>query len=102
METNVLPLFKAATAKPVQTRLARISLALANEQDREKIYRIRHAIYARELGQHAVNETGRLTDCLDGCNYYLVAKADGEIAGFVSITPPNAPSFSIDTYIARQ
>ncbi len=79
----------------------RIALTLATAQDREHIYRVRHDIYARELHQHAVNTTGRLTDALDEHNFYLVARCGGMLAGFVSITPPSAPSFSIDKYIAR-
>ncbi|MCX6951269.1 MAG: aminotransferase class I/II-fold pyridoxal phosphate-dependent enzyme, partial [Verrucomicrobia bacterium] len=76
-------------------------LGLADAEDREEIFRLRHEIYARELGQHAVNHTGTLRDALDAVNLYLTARIGGEIAGFVSITPPRAPSFSIDKYFAR-
>ena len=50
-----------------------IVLRLATATDREEIYRLRHAIYARELGQHAANADGRLSDALDEFNVYLVA-----------------------------
>ena len=78
-----------------------ISLSVAEERDRERIYTIRHQVYARELGQHAENAEGRLTDALDAVNTYLVVKVAGEIAGFVSITPPNDVGYSIDKYFAR-
>jgi histidinol-phosphate/aromatic aminotransferase/cobyric acid decarboxylase-like protein/GNAT superfamily N-acetyltransferase len=76
-------------------------LGLADAADREEIFRRRHEIYARELGQHAVNRTGALRDPLDAVNIYLTARCAGEIAGFISLTPPTAPAFSIDKYFAR-
>lgn len=38
----------------------KISLNLADERDRERIYELRHQVYARELGQHAENGEGQL------------------------------------------
>jgi histidinol-phosphate/aromatic aminotransferase/cobyric acid decarboxylase-like protein/GNAT superfamily N-acetyltransferase len=76
-------------------------LGLADAEDREEIFRLRHEIYARELGQHAVNRAGSLRDQLDAVNLYLTARCGGEIAGFISITPPRAPAFSVDKYFAR-
>ncbi len=74
---------------------------MACDRDRETIYRMRHEVYARELGQYSPNAAGRLTDALDAFNHYIVI-ADGErIVGFVSITPPGSPSFSIDKYFKR-
>ena len=79
----------------------RIALAVANESDRNEIYRLRHEIYAGELGQHAVNAAGELQDSLDNINSYLVARICNQIAGFVSITPPGAGGYSIDKYVPR-
>ena len=76
-------------------------LELADAEDREQIFRLRHEIYARELGQHSTNQAGTLRDQLDAVNIYLTARCGGEIAGFVSITPPGAPSFSVDKYFSR-
>lgn len=84
----------------------------ANEADRELIYNLRHEIYAGELHQHPANSRGRLWDNLDQRNVYLVAKIEGEIAGFISITPPPLPRqsgqagfagnhYSIDKYVSR-
>ena len=78
-----------------------VRLALATEADRECIYRMRHAVYSEELGQHPENGEGRLTDSLDGFNVYLVAKAGEEIVGFVSVTLPGQGHYSIDKYFAR-
>src|SRR4051812_8164290 len=83
-------------------------LSVANEIDRETIYRLRHQIYAQELGQHRVNSEGRLCDRLDQRNIYLVAKLDGQLAGFISLTPPptnsqpadqNHKHYSVDKYV---
>jgi histidinol-phosphate/aromatic aminotransferase/cobyric acid decarboxylase-like protein/GNAT superfamily N-acetyltransferase len=78
------------------------TLTLATDEDRETIYRIRHEVYACELGQHPVNGRGFLDDSLDGWNVYLVAKVGPEIAGFISITPPGTAAYSIDKYFARE
>jgi hypothetical protein len=75
---------------------------LATAADREQIYRLRHDVYAGELGQHATNGEGRLSDALDEFNVYLVASRNGDIAGFVSITPPEGGRFSVDKYVRRQ
>ncbi len=80
---------------------SRIAISLASAEDRQEIYRIRHEVYAAELGQHAENSAGRLQDNLDDFNNYLVAKVDGEVLGFVSITPPGKGSYSIDKYFER-
>lgn len=80
----------------------RIVLSVATEEDHRTIYRLRHDVYARELGQHQPNNRGLLTDQLDGQNVYLAAKVEGRIAGFVSITLPGIGSYSMDKYIARR
>src|SRR5437588_1443341 len=102
METDFVNSCISSRLKTKASPPARIGLALGTSADREAIYRIRHAVYARELGQHAANGAGRLRDSLDEWNVYLVAKIDGEIAGFVSVTPPGKPGYSIDKYFARE
>src|SRR6187402_1074504 len=86
---------------PPALRAAPIALALATERDRETIYRLRHDIYAGELGQHHANATHSLRDGLDGTNIYIVARIAGDLAGFVSVTPPEPAGYSVDKYIAR-
>jgi histidinol-phosphate/aromatic aminotransferase/cobyric acid decarboxylase-like protein/GNAT superfamily N-acetyltransferase len=84
-------------------------LSVATESDRETIYRLRHDVYARELGQHATNPAAKLNDALDGRNIYLVAKQNEQITGFVSVTPPPRsdkiasaePHYSVDKYVSR-
>jgi len=92
----------SSTSFVTENDSARLVLSVADERDRESIYRHRHEVYARELGQHGTNPTGRLRDALDDWNLYLVARVGGEIAGFVSITPPGRPSYSIDKYFPRE
>jgi histidinol-phosphate/aromatic aminotransferase/cobyric acid decarboxylase-like protein len=79
----------------------RTVVAEADAAQRGEIYRLRHDVYAVELGQHAVQPSGRLTDRLDAVNRYLVATRDGELAAFVSITPPQPLGFSVDKYFER-
>lgn len=80
----------------------RLVIRLANLDDREEIYRLRHEVYARELGQHPLNVDGRLSDELDEINIYLVATHRGQIAGFISITPPGFGRYSVEKYISRR
>ena len=77
-------------------------VSAADDVNREEIYRIRHEVYARELQQHSANASASLSDSLDAGNVYLVAKVAGKIAGFVSVTPPGLPSYSIDKYFPRE
>jgi histidinol-phosphate/aromatic aminotransferase/cobyric acid decarboxylase-like protein/N-acyl-L-homoserine lactone synthetase len=87
METATTPAMFVRTATP---------------EDREAVYRLRHRVYAEELGQYAVNPEGRLCDALDEFNEYMVAVVDGAVAGFVSITPPWGGRYSIDKYFKRE
>jgi GNAT superfamily N-acetyltransferase len=81
---------------------SRIRIALAGGDDRAAIYRMRHRVYAEELGQHPLNAEGSLSDRLDAWNLYITASSCGTLLGFVSITPPGSPSYSIDKYFRRQ
>ena len=68
---------------PTQTRIS-----IADDSDKESIYALRHEVYAEELRQHSMTRNGMLSDSLDAFNKYIVAKIDGQLVGFVSITPP--------------
>ncbi len=82
--------------------MAQIRLRLATPNDRDAIYKIRHDVYASELGQHQANVAGTISDALDEYNEYLVAIRSGAIIGFISITPPGAPRYSIEKYLERR
>ena len=77
-----------------------LSVGLATLAQRETIYRLRHDIYARELGQHAERADGSLHDDLDDRNVYIVAECARRVAGFISITPPGG-RFSVDKYFSH-
>jgi histidinol-phosphate/aromatic aminotransferase/cobyric acid decarboxylase-like protein len=79
---------------------SRLRVALATDRDRDRIYRIRHSVYARELHQHPENQDNKLTDSLDSFNECIVTSVDRDIVGFVAITPPGH-HYSIDKYLAR-
>ena len=74
----------------------------ATEQDRQEIYRTRHDVYAVELGQHPQNPDGILKNHLDQFNRYFVAIIEGQMAGFISITPPEGGDYSLDSYLDRK
>jgi histidinol-phosphate/aromatic aminotransferase/cobyric acid decarboxylase-like protein len=78
----------------------KIDISLAGADDRPAVYRLRHQIYALELGQHHPNSEQQLSDPLDAYNVYVKAAVGGHIVGFVSITPPGH-SYSVDKYFRR-
>ena len=45
----------------------KLTIAVATDEDRSALYRLRHQVYASELGQHPENSDGTLTDPLDSC-----------------------------------
>ena len=79
----------------------RIVITEATAEIREHIYQARHRVYALEISQHPPNPEGRLTDTLDASNRYLAAIHLGELAGFISVTPPGRAGYSIDKYFTR-
>ena len=89
------------TAVEPSLERARCVVETASPAQREAIYRMRHSIYAAELGQHAENAVETLRDALDDRNAYIVATVGGEVAGFISITPPGA-DYSIEKYFPRE
>lgn len=78
-----------------------VTIRIATAQDREMISRLRHDVYARELRQHRPNADGKLSDALDAFNIFIVASIGDEIAGFISVTPPNSAGYSVDKYLHR-
>src|SRR6185436_4091592 len=79
----------------------RIVVRMAEPGDRDAIFRLRHDVYAAELGQHPVNEAGVLTDPIDEWNVFIVAFDGDELVGFISVTPPGNPRYSFDKYVDR-
>lgn len=92
----------AITPTARTTEIARYCIALATGPERAHIAALRHEVYALELGQHAANRDGRLADALDAYNINLVARTGGAVGGFVSLTPPGSPAYSIDKYFPRE
>jgi histidinol-phosphate/aromatic aminotransferase/cobyric acid decarboxylase-like protein len=83
-------------------RRRKLTVRVATDEEREAIYRLRHEVYARELGQYEVRPDGRLTDALDAFNIYLVATDGKTIHGFISVTPPGHGKYSVDKYVKRE
>jgi hypothetical protein len=79
---------KSCTMKNNKPFNSRIEIALAAEQDRNIIYRLRHEVYACELGQHQKNSANTLQDAVDDHNIYITAKSGEKVIGFISVTPP--------------
>ncbi len=79
----------------------RIRISVANAEERQAVYRMRHEVYCTELGQYQECQDGSLPDASDVHSLYLIASVDGKLVGFVGITPPDSPSFSIEKHLSR-
>ena len=79
----------------------RLVLSLATGPDRMAVYRARHDVYATELRQYESRLDGVLPDTENLYAIYIIATIGNELAGFVGITPPDSPRFSVDRYLCR-
>ncbi len=79
----------------------KIKLSLAATENHNDIDKIRHSIYAAELGQFVPCSSGLLHDRPDVKSIYIKAIENGNLIGFVGITPPDSPRYSIDHYLSR-
>ncbi len=100
--------FRAADRQPQAEPAQRVEhfqpayeVRIASDADRREIARLRYDVYSTEIGQHPQNPQCELSDSLDDFNVMLVVLYRGSISGFVSLTPPSAPKFSIDKYFRR-
>src|SRR5437588_12150165 len=89
------------SGRAISPRSGKVKVALATERERRMVYQVRHDIYAAELAQHPRNDRGRLNDSLDEFNVYITASVGDELIGFISVTPPTAPAYSLDKYVKR-
>jgi histidinol-phosphate/aromatic aminotransferase/cobyric acid decarboxylase-like protein len=72
----------------------------ASASDADAIAALRHHVYAEELGQYDRNAQERLRD-EHPCATVLCAKRDGQLVGYVMLTPPGAP-LRIEHYVRRE
>ena len=80
----------------------KLHLSLADRIDHVQIDRMRHRIYATELGQFAPRADGILRDRPEVESTYIKALDNGKLVGFVGITAPESPAYSIDHYVSRR
>ncbi len=79
----------------------RLTLSPADSVDLRAIYSIRYDVYADELGQYDSRPDGILEDSSDIRTVYISASSGKEVVGFVGITPPGSPRYSVDKYLPR-
>ncbi len=95
------PTNRKTTRSPKQP--SRIAIRYAAPADHEAIFRLRHAVYARELQQYAANETGQLPDAaVDSSRFILACDEQGDLLGFVAVTPPTATRYGLEKYVPRE
>ena len=79
----------------------KIKIAIAKKRDLKSIDTLRHSVYATELGQFEPSAEKSLHDRPEVESTYIVAYEGDKLAGFVGITAPSSPAYSIDHYILR-
>lgn len=79
----------------------RLKISVAGADELESIYSLRHDVYATELGQYESRSDESLPDAGDVASVYIAASLDGKLAGFVGITHPNSPQYSVDKFLSR-
>lgn len=80
----------------------RIKISIANKFEKEELYKLRHEVYATELGQYEEQSDSILKDKVDVRSDYITATIDDVLVGFVGITPPTSPCYSVDKYVSRE
>lgn len=78
-----------------------LTISVATPSEREALYRLRHDVYATELEQYESRQNGILPDVAELLSTYIVASLNNELVGFIGITTPDSPSYSVDKYIPR-
>ncbi|PYT19281.1 MAG: hypothetical protein DMG59_00965 [Acidobacteria bacterium] len=63
------------------------------EAEFEQIFRLNHAVFARELRQYAADSSARLVDKFHDKNLYVIAVSDEEVVGMIAAH--DRPPFSI-------
>ena len=74
---------------------------MADQEEREAIYRICQDIYAIELKQYNVNQQPKLLNDLDKYIIYIIAKKNRTVIDFVSIIMLSGKKYSMDKYLQR-
>jgi len=80
----------------------RLKISVAGTEELESIYRLRHDVYATELGQYESRSDESLPDAGDVASVYIAASLNGKLVGFVGITHPNSPQYSVDKFLSRE
>src|SRR3954463_12572264 len=80
---------------------AGISIAEARPEDVDSIDRLRHDVYARELGQYPLAPSGRLSDAHPHSKI-LCAQIGRKLIGFIAMTPPGSPCLRVEHYLPRE
>ncbi len=78
-----------------------VQVRSANSEDRSEIFRLRHEVYAVELGHHPVNADGSIDDSPEVQTEFLVAESGGKVVGFIGVTAPTSPRYAIEKYVDR-
>ncbi|MFT5128201.1 MAG: histidinol-phosphate/aromatic aminotransferase/cobyric acid decarboxylase-like protein [Rhodothermales bacterium] len=80
---------------------SRIRVSVASAVERVVLYRLRHDVYCTELGQYEERSDGSLPDAVDIHSHYVIATIDDTLVGFVGITAPDSPRFSVEKHLGE-
>lgn len=81
----------------------RITIRFATPADHEAIFRLRHAVYARELQQYPTQSNDQLPDAsILTSRFILACDFQEKLLGFVAITPPQARRYGLEKYVPHE
>ena len=89
-------------AHPIADKNSPLRISVATAGDLEAVYRLRHEVYASELEQYDSRPDGILPDVSELHSTYVIASLNDQLVGFIGITTPDSPKFSVDKYIPRE
>mgnify|MGYP003328687616 FL=1 len=65
----------------------------------DQISILRHEVYASELQQYQVNSEQQLED---PGHHFIACMVDGELAGYISLNPPEKQPFRVNRYFSQE
>ncbi len=82
--------------------MLKLSIAVATDEVKLAIYRLRHEVYAVELQQYKTLPDQILPDSPDVQSDYLALWDGCDLVGFVGVTPPTSCRYSVDKHLRRE
>lgn len=81
--------------------LKKIKISVVEKNKINELFQLRYKVYVNELSQYNKQSNLILMDDDDIKTTFITATSDNKILGFIGITSPKSPRYSIDKYLSR-